>query len=238
MIFALGGLLKGAIGTGAPVLGVPALAMLYDVKLAVAVMMVPNLVSNLWQIWQYKKSLLPKQFVWSFALAGGAGAGFGSWLLATLPSATLSLVLAATVLAYVIFRMTNPSWVLSYVRALKLSIPVGLVAGSLQGSTGISAPVSVTFFNALQLQRSVFIASISVYFVVMTFVQIPALMHLHILTTERLLLGMAALVPMLAFMPVGEMLAEKISRQTFDRALLLLLVCLALKLAYDGLQAM
>jgi len=236
LVFALGGTLKGAIGAGTPVLVIPVLAMLYDVKLAVAVMMVPNLVTNIWQVWRYRKSLLPKRLVWSFALAGGAGAGFGSWILATLPPSWLSLTLAATVLAYVIFRLIRTNWVLSYVKAVKLSVPVGIVAGTLQGATGISAPVSVSFFNALQLQRPVFIASISVYFIAMTVVQIPALMSLQILTVERFLLGIAALIPMVACMPLGELLAKKFSRNTFDRAVLTLLVCLALKLAYDGLQ--
>lgn len=236
LAFALGGTVKGAIGAGSPVLVIPVLAMLYDVKLAVAVMMVPNLVTNIWQLWRYRKSLLPKRLVWYFALAGGTGAGCGSWILATLPQSLLSLTLAATVLAYVIFRLVKTNWVLSYINADKLSIPVGAIAGILQGSTGISAPVSVTFFNALQLQRPVFIASIAVYFIAMTVVQIPALISLDILTMQRFLLGFAALVPMVLCMPLGELLAKRFNRHTFDRALLVLLVCLALKLAYDGLQ--
>ena len=80
LLFALAGMIKGAIGAGAPVLVIPVLAMLYDVKIAIAAMMVPNLVTNIWQVWQYKKHLLPKRLVWSFALAGGLGTGFGSWL--------------------------------------------------------------------------------------------------------------------------------------------------------------
>ncbi len=232
--FAIGGLLKGAIGAGAPVLVIPVLAMLYDVKVAVAVMMVPNLVTNIWQGWQFRHSMLPKKFVFTFALAGGLGAGLGTWVLATLSQSVLSLIVAATVLAYVLFRIVRSNWVLSYTAALKLSIPIGIIAGTLQGATGISAPVSLSFYNAMRLERPVFIASVSIYFIAMTVVQIPVLVSLQIMTIRHFWYGVAALLPILGFMPLGQQLAKKFSKDTFDRALLLLLVCLAFKLVYDA----
>ena len=234
LFFALGGLLKGAVGAGAPVLIIPALAMLYDVKVAVAVMMVPNLITNIWQVRQYRQSMLPLRFVLSFALSGAVGAGVGSGLLALLQPETLSLIVAATVIIYVLFRVVHSNWVLSYAAALKISLPVGLVAGVLQGATGISAPVSVSFFNAMQLERAVFIASISVYFIAMTVVQIPALASLGILTWQYFFFGCGALLPMLLAMPIGRHLGKRFSKDTFDKILLVLLVCLAVKLFHDN----
>lgn len=223
------------MGAGAPVVIIPALAVLYDVKVAVAIMMVPNLVTNVWQVWIYRQSLLPIRFVFSFALAGAAGAAAGSLILAILTQQVLSLIVASSVFAYIAFRLVRSDWMLSYVAALKLSIPIGLVAGVLQGATGISAPVSVSFFNAMQLERKVFIASISWYFIAMTLVQIPALMVLDILTAHHLLLGTCALLPMFALMPVGQHLASRFSKATFDRLLLVLLLLLALKLVHYNL---
>ena len=48
--FALGGLVKGATGAGSPVIAIPVLTVFFDAKLAVAIMAVPNLFSNLVQI--------------------------------------------------------------------------------------------------------------------------------------------------------------------------------------------
>lgn len=234
VFLSLGGLVKGATGAGAPVLAIPALAMLYDVKLAVAIMMVPNLVTNIWQLHQHHKNLLPNQFVWSFALSGAFGALMGSWFLATLPQSTLSFIVAIGVFAYVAFRLLRSTWVLSYSYALKICIPVGLVAGTLQGASGISAPISLSFFNAMRLERAVFIASISVYFIAMTLVQIPALMALGIMHAVHFLSGTLALIPILLFMPVGQMLARRFSRDLFDRIMQVLLLCLAIKLMIDN----
>jgi len=145
------------------------------------------------------------------------------------------LIVAITVLAYVFFRLARSNWVLSYAAALKLSVPIGIIAGTLQGATGISAPVSLSFYNAMRLERPVFIASVSIYFIAMTVVQIPVLVSLQIMTTQHFLFGLAALLPILGCMPLGQQLAKRFSKDTFDKALLLLLVCLAFKLIYDVL---
>lgn len=234
IFLALGGLVKGATGAGAPVLAVPALAMLYDVKLAVAVMMVPNLLTNIWQWWQHRKSLLQKRFVFAFATAGAIGTIAGTWLLATLPQEYLSLTLAAVVFVYVLFRFLRPGWILSNAAALKLSVPVGVIAGALQGASGISAPVSLSFLNAMRLERSAFIATVSVFFLMMTVTQLPSLMVLGILTPELLGISALALLPILALMPIGSKLAERFSKDVFDRVMLVMLSCLAVKLVADA----
>ena len=49
---------------------------------------------------------------------------------------------------------------------------------------GISAPVSITFLNAIKLSRSGFIAVVSMFFVAMSLVQMPMLVHYELLTLE------------------------------------------------------
>ncbi|MDE0211955.1 MAG: sulfite exporter TauE/SafE family protein, partial [Boseongicola sp.] len=66
----LGGFLKGATGAGAPVVGVPILAAIFDVQLAVAVFSVLNLFSNIWHSFAYRKYHGPFRLVYGFATAG------------------------------------------------------------------------------------------------------------------------------------------------------------------------
>jgi hypothetical protein len=47
---ALGGTLKGATGMGAPLIAIPVMTALFDVRLAVVVMLLPNLYTTLWQL--------------------------------------------------------------------------------------------------------------------------------------------------------------------------------------------
>ena len=232
---ALGGVLKGATGAGSPVIGVPVLVLLYDVPLAVAIFTLPNLLSNIWQGWAYRKSQISRRFTVIFALAGAIGAGIGSLLLAFLPGEALMGGVAAMVFLYILFRLARPGWRLEEPLALRLVAPVGLIGGVMQGAGGISAPVSVSFLNAMKLDRPAFIATISVFFTAMALVQVPALAGLGILTPERALLSLAAMVPLIGAMPLGSWLARHVSRESFDRIILVLLAAIAARLLYQAM---
>lgn len=227
---ALGGVLKGATGAGAPILAVPILAMLYDVPLAVALFTLPNLMTNAWQGWRFRSHQISPGLTWGFALAGAAGAGVGTAMLVGLPSDTLLLGVAGAVFLYIGFRLARPHWTLDLALATRLAAPAGFAGGILQGAVGVSAPVSITFLNATRMDRNAFIATISVFFLVMSLVQTPLLAAWGVLTPTRALLSAAAILPLVAAMPLGSYLARHISRETFDRLILALLALIALRL--------
>lgn len=235
LALAAGGVLKGAVGAGAPILAVPILALLYDVPLAVAIFTLPNLMANLWQGWAFRTEQLAARFVWTFALTGAAGAGVGSLLLAILSGEMLMAVLAMFVFIYIGVRLLKPGWFLTRALADRLAPVAGFVGGVMQGAGGVSAPVSVTFLNSMRLERGQFIATISVLFAAMSAVQIPALWSLGILTPERMAYSALAALPLFVGMPVGAWLARFISREKFDRIILGLLAVIALRLLYHAL---
>lgn len=233
----LGGILKGATGAGTPVAAVPVIAAFFDVRLAVIVMAAPNLVTNLRQLQTYWPHRLGEGFSMKYGVSGALGAIAGTLLLAALPGETLSLMLAIVVLLYIGLRLTRPDWRLQETVARKLVLPVGTVGGVLQGATGISAPISVSFLNAMRLERVVFIPTISIFFSAMALVQVPALIFTGLLTPQLALVSALALVPMLAGMPVGERLARHLSAAAFDRVLLALLSVMALRLIWVSVVA-
>lgn len=231
---AAGGFLKGATGAGAPVIGVPILAIVFDVPKAVAIFSVINLLSNIWQSWAYRKDVTDRRFVWWFAAAGGAGAAAGTVLLATLPTEVLMASLAGVVGAYIVLRLSRPDWKLSWDTARRIGPAVGFAGGMMQGAGGISAPVSVTFLNAMRLSRSEFIGTISVFFLAMSVFQVPVLAGFGILTWERVGLAIVALIPMFVGVPIGAWAARHLSKESFDKAILVLLAVIALKLLRDA----
>ena len=234
LALALGGLMKGATGAGAPVIAVPVIAAFFDIRFAVALMAAPNLMTNLWQASSYRAHRIDGNFTWIFALAGGVGAILGTALLANLPVTVLQVSMAVIVLAYVALRLMRPSMRLSLDHARRIMLPLGLAAGALQGAAGISAPLSVSFLNAMRLGRECFIFTISVFFAVMSFVQLPVPWVYGLLSPGILELGLFAVIPLLVSMPVGRWLASSISPAAFDRIMLTFLTLLALRLIWTA----
>jgi len=235
LALAAGGFLKGAVGAGAPVVAVPVLVLLFDVPFAVAVMVIPNTVSNLWQGWQHRASALPARFTWGFGLISAAGAVVGSVILANSPPEALLAAVAMAVFAYIGFRLARPHWVLSYGAALRILWPVSVASGILQAATGISAPVILSYFNAMRLNRAQFIATISVSFGLMSIAQIPMLLWYGILDGPRLLYGSLAILPLLGAMPLGAWASRYIPAKLFDRVILGLLALIALRMLWKAI---
>ena len=163
----LGGVLKGATGVGMPIVAVPVIAAFYDVRLAVTILVVPNILSNTLQIYKYRTYNLEPKFTRNFAIVGLLGAALGTMMLAYVPVDQLNILMALIVLAYIVLRLTKPVFHLPLERARKLVWYAGLGGGLLQGALGISGPISLTFLNSIKLKRPVFIFTISVFFIAM-----------------------------------------------------------------------
>lgn len=229
---ALGFTVKGATGAGSPVVVVPVVAALYDVRLGVAIMAVLNVLSNLAQVWQFRAEMIDRRFTWILVIGAAAGTIVGTFLLAWLPERALSILIAAAVIFYISLRVLSPSFKLEKERAFRMAWPISIVGGVMQGATGISAPITVSFLNAMRLARPAFVFTVSAFFAGMAVVQVPMLWAFGILTWESLLLALLGIIPMTIFMVVGQNLAKRLSPEAFDRVILLLLAVLAVRLIY------
>jgi uncharacterized membrane protein YfcA len=230
--FSLGGILKGATGAGAPIITIPVIAAFYDVRIAVIIMVIPNLLTNIGQLYQFRKTILPKFFTLSFALGGGIGAFLGTILLVNLSIKILTLSVAFIVIVYILLKLLVPSWKLTYEKAKKLVFLMGSLGGILQGTAGLSAPISITFLNSMKLERNQFIPTISVYFGVMSIFQMPTLYYYNFLNLEIILVSCISTLVLLSFMPIGSWIAKSVSKESFDKITLILLGFIAFRIIY------
>ena len=230
--FSLGGVLKGATGAGAPIITIPVIAAFYDVRIAVIIMVIPNLLTNIGQLYQFRKTILPKFFTLSFAIGGGIGAFLGTILLANLSIKILTLSVAFIVIVYILLKLLVPSWKLTYEKAKKLVFLMGSLGGILQGTAGLSAPISITFLNSMKLERNQFIPTVSVYFGVMSIFQMPTLYYYNFLNLEIILVSCISTLVLLSFMPIGSWIAKSVSKESFDKITLILLGFIAFRIIY------
>lgn len=232
--FLLGGILKGAIGAGTPVVVIPIMSIYFDVPYAVAAFALPALASNIWQGWQYRRNISDTGFVLRLAGAAAAGAFVGTLLLAALPAETLSIIVALLALFYVAFRMMKPDWALNYCLARAVAAPAGFTAGILQGAAGISAPISVTYLHAIHMPRERFIATISALFASIAIVQLPALASVGIMSWEIFMISIVACIPLFMGMPIGAALVKRTGTRAFDRTIMALLFVIAIMLIAES----
>ena len=225
--------MKGATGAGVPIIIIPIVSAFYDVRIGVVIMVIPNILTNIHQLYIYRKSILPLSLTLSFACGGGFGAIIGTVFLAKLSLNALSIGMGCIVLLYILFKLFVPSWRLVYQKSKGLFLPVGFFGGILQGASGISAPISITFLNSMKLTRETFISTISVYFMVMALFQTPALFYYEFIGYQIVFISLLCTFVLLLSMPIGARIAKSISVNTFDKLILILLGIITLKIFFD-----
>ena len=229
-----GGVVKGATGMGLPLVATPVLAAFLGVAHAVAILTMPILVTNAWQIWQLRNEMKGLRFLPPLLVAGAVGVVVGVWVLTAVPERALAVVLAAILFLYIGLRLARPDFLIRERLGYWLAAPAGFVAGVLQGATGLSTPVGVTFIHALRKPRPQHIAAVSMMFLVFVIVHIPSLFYAGIFDGERFVQSSLAILPAAAAMPVGTFLSSRLSQQGFDRLILSLLAIIALQLMSKG----
>ena len=234
MVLALGAgaIVKGATGMGLPLVALPVLTAVFGLQHAVGLMTIPLIITNAWQVWRFRDEAgSPRMaFMPMFLVAGAIGIALGTWALTSLPERVLVLALGIILLAYVALRLATPHWALSTAMAKRFGPLAGLGGGTLQGATGISAPIGVTFIHSMGLDRAAHVYAVSAMFLLFAVVQLPALWAAGVMQPLWLLQGLLALVPILIFMPIGQWASGKLSRQAFDRMILLFLGVIGLKM--------
>lgn len=232
LALAAGAVVKGATGMGLPLVALPVLTTAFGLQHAVGIMAITQVLTNSMQIWQFRAARHDERmrFLPWFLAAGGVGVILGTWLLSTLPERALVVTLGVLLLCYFVLKVSKPHLSVGPKLALRGGPFAGFGSGILQGATGISAPIGVTFIHAMGLDRAAHVYAVSAMFLTLGLVQFPALVISGIMQPQWILEALLAMVPILVFMPVGQALAGKLSRRAFDLMILIFLGLMGLKM--------
>jgi len=234
--FALAAIVKGAIGVGTPLIAVPLLSTRLGLPETITLLTIPLVVGNCWHVWEYRSARRDLRFLPSFLICAGAGVGIGTWGLVSLDPAPLRVGIGIMVLIYLATTLALPNLTLSHIAGRKLAPLVGAGSGILQGMTGISAPISLTYLSALQLTRPQFILSASSVFLTFALIQSVTLSLAGIMTLKLLALSAMAAGVMPVFLPLGGVLGRRISPKVFRQIVLALLLVLAVRMIHQGIS--
>ena len=220
------GFVKGAIGFGFPTLSTPLLAMVMDVKSAVAVLILPNIVMDGLQAARSPGLRATMRRLGLLMLCGMAGTIIGTRALIGLsPRAAVGL-LGGFVLAFVVLNATplkvrvSPRW------EGWLSPPVGLVAGIVGGITNVPGTPLVIYFYALSMEKAEFVRSVAFSFVVYKVTQLMAVLWFGLLTPALFGWSVAVTVLALSTFRLGLAVQDRFDQKTFSRAVLVFLAVL------------
>lgn len=220
---ALAMLAKSATGLGYPLIAIPILAPLVGIETAVAVITLPNAAANVLVGWRTRQARSESRDVFVLTATSALGAVAGTFVLVSVPERPLLVVLAASVLLFVIRSLWFGDLAVPPALGRRASPVVGAAAGVMQGAVGVSGPIIGSWLYAYRLPREAYVYSLSVLFLITGAAQIGTLASIGAYDSDRLVAAAVGFGPVLAVLPAGEYLRARLSGPQFDRAVLILL---------------
>lgn len=218
-----GALLKSITGMGLPIVAIPIISLALGVDDAVAVIAVPNLLSNVAMSWRERDAYPETRDLPVLAGFGVVAAVLGTLFLVSVSEKPVVALLGVVVGAYAVVKVLSPDRSIGPASSRRWAPVVGTVAGFLQGAIGISGPVVATWIHAYRLDRRPMILSMTLLFMVTGATQ-AIVFAVSGNFADVWLAALLACIPVLALLPVGERLRGRLSSEGFDRAILATLV--------------
>jgi uncharacterized membrane protein YfcA len=231
---AAGGTAKGLTGLGLPMVAVPVLAGFLGVERAVMIMIMPVLVLNIWLSWTLRDCAKEVPEMRRLLLPSIPGVLLGAGILYLANERLLSSVLAIWILVYLVRRYFSPTLTLDGDARRRVAPAVGFGAGAMQAATGISAPVLVPYVDSLGLSSRGYVFAVATVFSMLSGTHFIVMMSLQAYSLEQLAESMLAVIPAIAFVPLGSKLRGLIEPQVFTRIIRVLMFVMAMRLIYGA----
>lgn len=230
--FLLAGLVKGVIGMGLPTVAMGLLALALRPAEAAAILVVPSLVTNVWQILSGPAFAALARRLWPMMLAVLLGTIAGADMIAGNVAGLAKIGLGIALIVYAAVGLAGLRLPVAARHEPWLGPLVGAVTGLVTGATGVFVIPAVPYLQAIGLERDELIQALGLSFTVSTMALAIGLLRVDAWHVELVWFSLLALVPALAGMQAGTWLRQRVASRTFRRlfftGLLLLGATLAL----------
>ncbi|OCK61819.1 sulfite exporter TauE/SafE family protein [Bradyrhizobium sp. LMTR 3] len=229
--FLLAGFIKGVIGLGLPTVSMGLLAVTMSPAQAIAIMIVPAIVTNVWQTFggPYLRDIMRR--LWPLM----AGTVAGIWLnagLLTGPYAPYGTVVLGTLLViYAILGLSKLHFKVARRDEKWIGGIVGLITGVVSAATGVQVIPSMPYLQAIGMEKDELVQALGVFFTVATVALAFNLTTAGLLTAATALPGAIAMVASFTGMFIGQAVRNRMQPDVFRRWFLIAMILLGLYLA-------
>jgi len=215
--FLLAGMIKGVIGLGLPTVSLAVLTVALGLPQAMALLLVPSLLTNVWQAVVGGNTTTILKRIWPFISMATGTVWIGAIALTTIDLSILSALLGLLLITYAVVNLAG----------VRLSIPArheiwagtafGTVNGILTGMTGSFVVPGVMFLQAIGLPRDTLVQAMGILFTASTIALAVSLGHNDLLSLRLGVMSTVAVVPAIAGMVAGQKIRKRLSEAVFRK---------------------
>lgn len=228
------GLTKGIIGVGMPVVALPLLAMLVDVRAAVMLLSMPLILSNIPQALEGGETAACLMRLIPVLLGMIPGILIGVTVLVHGDPATTKMIAGSVIVLVAGLTLVAPRFQLRERFKAPVGVAAGFAGGALGGVAAMPGPLVFTYLLAKGLRGKEFTKEASLFLVLSSALLAIFLSSSHIFSWADLAISTIALAPVGIGMYLGRRLRDSIPANFFKAAVLVVVLASGLGLIYKA----
>lgn len=234
LAFLLGGFSKGGVGFGLPLIAMPIMANVISIPLAIGLLSIPIIVSNIWQAFSSGLHVAMFRRFWTLIVALIAATALGAQILTRVDQAAISIFVGVLVALFVLSQAFSLRISVTEKTEVWLNPAIGLFSGFLGGISGIFGPPLLSFMVALKLPKGEFLCSIGLIYLIGTLPLYVTLIAKDVITMNDGVVSLAACAPMFVGVFIGAWIRNRVSQTVFRRVVLIILFMVSMNLIRRG----
>ncbi|HFX2462286.1 TPA: sulfite exporter TauE/SafE family protein [Salmonella enterica subsp. enterica serovar Java] len=230
-VFLLAGIVKGVIGLGLPTISMGLLTVVMAPASAASLLIIPSLVTNIWQLFIGPTFLSLIKRLWGFIAGIFIGTLFSVLPGLTSTSSWTEAALGVVLIMYGLWGLIATKLPSTGKSEKWLSPLVGYITGAITAATGVFVIPAVPYLQSLQLNKNDLVQALGLAFTAST-IALAAHLSLHSkLDHVDYYLSTIALIPAIIGMYAGQYLRKVISELAFRRYFFIGLIALGAYMA-------
>ena len=225
-----GGLIKGTIGFGMPMVALPLIAFAVPVTTAMILLCAPIFLTNFLQI-KFKQGISSYRFLPMFLFLV-VGLIIGARLILEINLNTITQIIAILIIfAAVIncfgFKINNN---INKKNERIITSFIGFGSGILGGLSTVYGPPMLAYLVAVNLPKEKFVRTVSTMYFIGSFPLYGSLIYYGFATKQDLIMSLLLIIPALIAQQIGTKIRDKINQKQFRNCILVTLVILGIML--------
>lgn len=214
-IFFLGGIVKGSLGFGLPLVTMAVLPLFMPVEVALAVNAVVTPFNNLAQLRHGRQTRAVMKRFGGMVGTTVIGVLIGAAIVSMVNEKVLLIALGSFVVFFTLINIAAPRFNIPPAREKPIGLVTGLVAGVVGALTTANGPIYIMYMVGLRLEREIFISALGLLFIVTGVVVCASFMLLGMVTPAVLGLAFFSIFTAQAGMRIGFWLSSRVSAERF-----------------------
>jgi uncharacterized membrane protein YfcA len=217
--FLVAGLIKGVVGLGLPTVSLAILTATVGLRDAMALMIIPSLLTNVWQMLSgpYLAEIFRRFWLLGTAAIVGTVAGVQAGV--RIDPQLLAAFLGVIIVVYAASGLGRLKMPVNVREGHLIGAGMGLCSGLVTGLAGVFLIPTVLYLQGIRLSKDVFVQTLGMLFTIATVTLGVGLARHELLSADHAYVSTGAVVPAILGMFAGQKVRARLSEDRFRTVL-------------------